>query len=155
MNPQDIANVLPFNQLAGMLRAFVCARPGLEPGNYSDCASYRADSRKATEQRNDALTMLDRIALGEFWCHDPRESYARAMIHELSNGARLSLAFENGEFRIDYCAGQYWPLEYRAAVCRMLARAWWRIHSKDYHGTSMAQAARFAFSRGIVARYFS
>ena len=40
------------------LAAFIRSRPGFDPCNYGDAASYRADQRTAARQKNDAETML-------------------------------------------------------------------------------------------------
>ena len=40
----------------------------------------------------------------------------------LRSGGRLRL-LDNGT--LDYCTGQYWPTEYRAGACRVLASLLW------------------------------
>lgn len=40
------------------IRVFLATRPRFELGNYSDAASYRADVRRATQQRHDAECFL-------------------------------------------------------------------------------------------------
>jgi hypothetical protein len=59
---------------------------------------------------------------GHVWCDrcDPAPS---AMCHKC-NGAGPSRHKPNG-LRIDYCTGQYFPTEYRKAVCAVLASALW------------------------------
>ena len=44
--------------LIDALRAFINQRPGFDWRNYGDLTSYRADVRRATQQRADALAML-------------------------------------------------------------------------------------------------
>lgn len=41
------------------------------------------------------------------------------------NGAGGSKAERTGRVRLKYCTGQYWPTEYRAAACAVLASALW------------------------------
>jgi hypothetical protein len=77
-----------------------------------------------------------------------------------------------GRGRLDYCTGQYWPTEYRRAVCAVMASALWehtREHcmpkKKDgpggpalYDGKTAGDfiRARFRkeFGRGIASRWF-
>ena len=67
-----------------------------------------------------------------------RDSITGADLIEAARGGRLTIeatpnhggvvdcAPEKGyRVRIDYCAGQYYPTEYRAGVCRALASALW------------------------------
>jgi hypothetical protein len=173
------------------LRAFARQRPGLEFGDYGDpatayrfeahshCAevlAYRADQRSITRDLAEALTMLRSVEL--------RDSITAADLIRASEGAfsgRLTINPETGT--IDYCTGQYWPTEYRRAVCAVLSSAlwdYWRDNmpepvatvSKDYgHGlvcdqevyTSrkltagdyLRRQASNEFGRGIARRWFN
>lgn len=120
------------------LATFIRSRPGFDPHNYGDAASYRADVRRAARQKRDAETMLAAVR----W----RDSITGADLIEAARGAfsgRLTIELlpagqtVRGLFlpspipdapsrvRIDYCVGQYGPTEYRAAVCAVLAGALW------------------------------
>ena len=117
------------------LATFIRSRPGFDPHNYGDAASYRADQRTAARQKNDAETMLAAVR----W----RDSITGADLIEAARGGRLAIELLpagetiRGVFmpspvpgapprvRIDYCTGQYYPTEYRAGVCRALASALW------------------------------
>ncbi len=114
-NTPNIADTLTRAELLQRLERFIAQRPGFDPANYGYSASYRADVRTATRQLNDARAML--VAIG--W----RESITADDIRAaLRSGGRLTLQ-DNGT--LDYCAGQYWPTEYRAGVCRVLATILW------------------------------
>lgn len=110
-----IADTLTRAELLQRLERFIAQRPGFDFGNYGSASSYRADSRTATQQLNDARAMLAAIS----W----RESIdAIAIRAALRSGGRLKLQ-DNGT--LDYCTGQYWPTEYRAGACRVLSSILW------------------------------
>lgn len=115
-NTPTIADTLSRAELLQRLERFIAQRPGFSPANYGDSASYRADARTATRQLNDARAMLAAIS----W----RESSITAddIRAALRSGGRLTLRDDG---TLDYCTGQYWPTEYRAGVCRVLATILW------------------------------
>lgn len=137
------------------LRAFIRQRPGLEFKNY--CSGYQdkqgrnayfAEMRAITKQLLDAKVLLHAV-----------ESDAGI------SGADLLAAFSaysgrpswDGE-RLDYVKGQYWPTEYRAAACAVLARALWdslsRSRGDSLGGEGMRRHFRERFGRGIQKRWF-
>ena len=63
---------------------------------------------------------------------------------------RLSFDVSTQEF--NYCTGQYWPTEYRAAACAVLVAVLWEraVASGDRR-----KWARNEFGRGIAARWFN
>jgi hypothetical protein len=157
--------------LIAMLRKFVNQRPGLEFGNYGDAAAYHAEMRDITKDRAQALEMLRHIEL--------RDSITAEMIVEGAKHAysgRLSITQrDNGKLVLDYCTGQYWPTEYRRAVCAVLASViwdYWRDHCmpeptehvedgypvQRYRGISagdfLRKLARDEFGRAIASRWF-
>lgn len=130
MNPDTLKQAI-----CDALATFIRSRPGFDPHNYGDAASYRADVRRAARQKRDAETMLAAVR----W----RDSITGADLIEAARGGRLTIELlpagetVRGVFlpspvpdasprvRIDYCTGQYYPTEYRAGVCRVLASALW------------------------------
>ena len=98
------------------LRAFVRQRPGFDWHNYGDAASYRADVRRAGRDLRDAEELLRAVT----W----RTSCTLAE----NKCGRLSWNGKGWE----YVAGQYFPTEYRAAACAVLASALW-----DYFAASL------------------
>lgn len=107
-------------QIIAALRAFANQRPGLDYGNYGDPVCYRAEVRSITKDLHDARTLLSAVE----W----RDSITGDMLIEASKRAfsgRLSIVEKNGKLAIDYCAGQYFPTEYRRAVCAVLSSALW------------------------------
>lgn len=128
-------------QITDALRAFLRQRPGLEWANYGSTASYRAESRSITRDLRHAMELLRAVEL--------RSIPADAM---LGKHGRLTVGP-----RIDWCTGQYWPVEYRAGVARYLASLLWD-HWRDRCGCSTvekirAEASR-SLSRVVVARFF-
>ena len=105
------------------LSAWVNQRPGLEYENYGDAANYRQEMRRITNQRADAFELL--AAVG--W----RSSIDAPALLEAFGAfsRRLSVTLKaDGDHvsaALDYCTGQYWPTEYRAAACAVLSSALW------------------------------
>jgi hypothetical protein len=97
------------------LTAFAAQRPGLEYANYGDPASYRAESRAITRDLHHVYTLLHRVQLAHSITSADLKDAFRAFSGRLSwDGSRL-----------DYTTGQYFPTEYRRAVCAVLAAALW------------------------------
>ena len=146
------------DELCRMLARFIGQRPGIDPRNYHDYANYRQESREVTRDAHDAYALLDAVA--------GRDSLtADAMRAVLMGSGRLTLS-EDG--RLDYCTGQYFPTEYRKAAARALASmlwAYWRDgncapldptpEGRRIGGQSIRTAARLAFRRRSVLRYFN
>ena len=107
------------------LRAFAASRPGLDPRDYGDWQSYRQEAREIARDLRHARTLLDAIA----W----RDSITAADILAACKGAfsgRLSVEavpLKSGAVaaRVNYCTGQYYPTEFRRAVCAVAASVLW------------------------------
>jgi hypothetical protein len=70
---------------------------------------------------------------------------------------RLSFVVKGENATVDYAIGQYFPTEYRAAACAVLARAIWEYFRNGCGYTSPDQirnAARREFGRGIASAWF-
>jgi hypothetical protein len=102
--------------IVAMLHKWIAQRPGLEFGNYGDRTSYRAEMRSIGKDLQHARAMLARVE----WADSiAAEDILRAAQSAYSGRLKIT---EKG---IDYCTGQYWPTEYRAAVCAVLSSALW------------------------------
>lgn len=162
-------------EICALLGAFVNQRPGLDFNNYGCAKSYRAELRSITRQRADALKLLRAVEL--------RESIsAKDLIEPFQTAycGRLSLVENKGKPALDYCTGQYYPTEYRAAVCAVLARCLWEwvrvdcmpkgrlVHNSETgdtferYGPKDLRAGDFIrdffkreFGRGIQSRWFN
>lgn len=105
------------------LDAWIRQRPGLEFGNYGDWSAYRSEIRSIGKDLQHARAMLRYVE----W-HD---SITAEMILSAAQSGRLSIVVDGNKVRVDYCTGQYWPTEYRPAVCRLLSSViwdYWRDH---------------------------
>ena len=156
-------------EICTLLRAFINQRPGLDFANYGCATSYRAELRSITRQRADALQLLravelrDSIEAGELVAAFPR-----------AFSGRLALVESKGKPALEYCAGQYYPTEYRAAVCAVLARCLWnwvrvdcmpegvKDGDSEVYGPKKLSAGGFIrdffkreFGRGIASRWFN
>lgn len=145
--------------LLSMLRRFVQQRPGFEPANYAGyVAGYRADNRMVQRQLHDARLLLSAVDGSSMPVETLIEGF-RAFSGRLTLEAR-----PDGKHALDYCAGQYYCTEYRAAVCAVLAAALWSYHRDDYAAAARGQESpgdairrrfRERFGRGVARRWFS
>ena len=103
--------------IVAALDAFIRQGPGLEFGNYGDWTAYRSELRSIGKDLQHARALLRYVE----W-HD---SITADMILDAAKSGRLSIVVEGDKVRIDYCTGQYWPTEYRPAVCRLLSSVIW------------------------------
>lgn len=108
------------------LRAFAAQRPGLEFGNYcsgygdsAGRAAYFSEMRSITGDLHDARELLRAVELSSI----PAESL-KAAFRAYSGRLTITEA-PDGRAKLAYCAGQYWPTEYRKAVCAIAAQALW------------------------------
>lgn len=135
------------------LYSWIRQRPGLDPRNYitdwrdaDGRAAYRSDARSITTQLHHARAMLRYIEL--------RPSITGARLQAaLDQSSRLSYSADEG---LDYITGQYWPTEYRAAACRVMASAIWDwLRTDESTGESIQLAARRELGATIARRWFS
>ena len=97
------------------LDGFISQRPGLEFADYGDVYYYRQESRNITKDLKHARKLLRAVSWRASITADDLKEAFRAFSGRLTwDGHRL-----------DYCTGQYWPTEYRKAVCAVLASALW------------------------------
>lgn len=167
------------------LRAFLATRPGFDPANYGDRASYLSEMRQATRQRKEAERFLCDIEL--------RDSITWQDIFDATRGGRIAIGYtstckvcqpdptlqhkHDRRIVIEYTAGQYYPLEYRAAVARLASSVLWnwkrdncmpteccglesaKLYPSKNGPVSGADWLRASFrreyGRGLAARYFT
>ena len=138
------------SEILNLMRAFIAQRSGLDWRNYasdwrdnSGMSALRSDRNRILQHGRDARELLRFVERSEM----PVEFIMR----ELETGR---LTFDPARHSLDYCTGQYFPTEYRAAVCRALANAIWRFY-RDSLEMDVRQFARDEFGRGIAARWFN
>lgn len=146
------------------LRRFIAQRPGLDPRNYvshnrdiEGFAAYRADSRAITKDKHDAEALLSYI--------ERRDSITAEDIVRASKNAfagRLTITPKGEGFEIDYCIGQYWPMEYRRATAAVAVSAIWERLREDapqdfpfLEAKTVREAARRELGATLARRWFN
>ncbi len=148
------------------LYKFISQRPGVDARNYfSDWRdvegrrAYNSEVRSITRDLQTARLLLRQIELREI--SFPAEKIVEAARHSYSG--RLSINVKpgtKGEIQIDYCTGQYFPTEYRKAVCALCASLLWESKRDDLpatienKGEYMRKAFSREFGRGIASIWF-
>jgi len=148
------------------LTAFVNKGPRLEFWNYGDVKSYRNESRRITKQLHDFRALASKVVRTAS-IHKPitEDDLIEASRRAFSGRLTFTKNAENGTYKVDYCTGQYWCVEYRAAACAVLAEAlqmFWNednpIEYGDGHDMTpndwLVNQARLAMGHGIANRWF-
>ena len=131
------------------LRKWIAQRPGLEFGNYGDPVAYRAEVRSIGKDLQHARAMVNYVA----W-HD---SITAEMILDAAKSGRLSIVVKGDKVTINYVTGQYWPTEYRRAVCSLMSSViwyWLRENCEYKNGDDIRKAARRELGNSIANRFF-
>lgn len=148
------------NELVNLLNRMLWSRSSLDPRNYirsyddnAGKAAYRGDQATRRRHLNHGKVLLAAVA-------NAHGITGEAITAELLRGNRLSL--ENG--KLEYTAGQYYPMEYRAAICRLCATLLWYYHRNDFaaakregesDGDSIRRNFRRMFGRAIGKAWFN
>ena len=141
------------------LRAFARQRPGLEYANYGDPVAYRSEMRGITRDLAHAQTLIAACERAHGMTAENLAEAFRAFSGRLTMTTR-----PDGRIALDYCTGQYWPTEYRRAVCAVCAAALWDYFREDFAasakpgesgGEAIRRNFRREFGRGIAARWFN
>jgi hypothetical protein len=145
-------------QIVALLDKWISQRPGLEYGNYGEIKAYRAECRHIANQLHDARTLLRYIASN--WQSTTAEELMEACKDAYSGRLSIAPAKKDGEWEIDYTTGQYFPTEYRAAACAVMASALWNTYRQDYEktehpGDDLRKAFRRMFGAGMQKRWFN
>lgn len=96
---------------------FAAQNPGLEYANYGAPSPYRSDARRITaawQRVKIAARMCGNLQVSD---DDVMQASKRAF------SGRLELERKDDTWRVHYCAGQYWPTEYRNACAAVLELA--------------------------------
>lgn len=136
--------------ILNMLREFVARRPGLDYANYGDPSSYRAELRELTRQLREARVLIDAV--------DASAITGDQIAERLQTG-RLTLAqTPRGDWRLEFVACQYEPVEYRPAVSRVMSDLLWesaRVTWPNLDGTGLRTMFRRRFGLGVQRRFFN
>ena len=135
--------------IVAALYKWIRQRPGLEFGAYGDVKNYRAELRSIAKDLQQARAMLRYVEMAGGITGD---MIADTCLHAFSGRLRWTGT------GFDYCAGQYWPTEYRRAVCAVLAAVIWHYWrdgmTGDNIGDRLRAAATRTFGRGLASRWF-
>lgn len=136
--------------LIDALRRFAEQGPRLEFANYGDYRLYRQEARAITRDLHHARELLRAVEL--------RDSITADDILKAATG-RLIFAIDGDSVRVDYCTGQYFPTEFRPAVCRVLSSALWhywrQTECANYDASDIRHVARRELSRAVARHYFN
>lgn len=139
-------------QMVEALSTLLESRPNFKSADYGDRASYRAETRRATADLRLGRALLAEVRLG------PDLSELLASQHRRIEfwGAMGSGGMVEAIQRAEYTAGQYYCVEYRAAVVGMLASVAAERFARQYQATgpfSRANVSRMAkrYGRRVVA----
>ncbi len=129
-------------KMTDALSVFIRQRAGLEFGNYGDLKSYRQEQRSITKDRHQAEELL------RFIINSPSITAER-----LSSSGRLEWKGD----RFEYTTGQYFPTEYRRAVCSHLSSVVWNWLREECNCETREKiqaSAKRNFSRAVAQRWF-
>ena len=140
--------------VAHALLTFAGNRPSLDFANYGDVRAYRSEARGITR---DLHAVRELHAVARYLCADSE-------ILESARGGRVEITSHSdatgSAYRVAYCAGQYYPVEYRAAVARLLASAIWKAWAREIGDrpdtcTQIRRRARTELSPSVYRRFFA
>lgn len=98
-----------------LLDAFVRQRPGIDPRNYGDSASYNAERSQVTRDLYHYRAIRTAVSWRSFTLAQWQAAFSN----------RLTLERHGDGWRLDYCTGQYFATEFRKAACAVLASLLW------------------------------
>jgi hypothetical protein len=136
-------------EMLDALRSHISQRSGMDWRDYGgDHAAYMSYYRPMLQAGKDAREMLRYVMLND-------EITPEQMLDACSAfSGRLQLVHKDGAWTCEYVTGQYFPTEYRAAACAVLARCifdrWHKDATQDIQGR-----ARRMLGRGIARRWFN
>jgi|688.fasta_scaffold00954_9 hypothetical protein len=128
------------------LARFVAQRSGIDGRNYGGSReAFMQDYRRILRDGREARALLRAVELSK--------GLPESILVDVLKSGRLTW---DGK-RLEYCAGQYFPTEYRAAACRALASALWNYWRDGgrYTADQIREAARMNLGRGIASRWFN
>jgi hypothetical protein len=128
------------------LARFTAQRSGIDGRNYGGSReAFLGDYRRILRDGREARALLRVVELST--------CLPDSILVDVLKSGRLTW---DGK-RLDNCAGQYFPTEYRAAVCRALASVLWNYWGDGgrYTAEQIRAAAKSNLGRGIAKRWFN
>lgn len=169
--------------ILAILRAFVAQRSGIDYADYGEPSSFMTDCRRILKDGREARALLRAIELRDSITAEDLIEATRAFSGRLQITTTDAITHDplpDGKVGVSYVTGQYFPTEYRAAVCAVCASALWtyfranmpkpdgkrmagagsfRYEIETYAGLSagdyLRRQARREFGRGIASRWFN
>ena len=142
--------------MINLLMNWINKNPGLDPRDYGDWKNYRQEARRITNQLNDARIMLVSIRTSGM----KKETLYNAFFESFSG--RLTIGKnKSGEWELSYCTGQYFPTEYRASACAVMAGALWNYFREDipaeieHKGDYLRQQFKRIFGKALAERWLN
>lgn len=144
--------------LLNQLTEFASQRPQIEWAAYGDQYYIGRDRAKVTRQLADYRALSTRVGqliYGGFISEEELRDASR-----MAYSGRLSFTDQG----IEYCTGQNWSTEFRAAACAVLAcvlrgyemkRLSETVDDWKKRGETMRKNFRRQFGRGIASRWFN
>jgi len=138
-------------EITAALHKYIAQRSGIEWANYGGSReAFMGDYRQILKHGKDARALISFVASRELCT-------ASDILKEGRN--RLTFTVRNGSISLDYCAGQYFALEYRAAMCQLLASVAWHYFADgvtgENQGDQIRKKCKRQFGRGIASRWFN
>lgn len=109
-------------ELLDTLRAFAAKRPCLDFADYGNAQTYRQESRAITRDLHNARELIRAVELSSITAEQIIQASTSAF------SGRLTITETESGYKLDYCTGQYFPTEYRKAVCAVLSAALWNYY---------------------------
>lgn len=129
-------------------------RTGMDPRNYFDTwqdtegrKAFAAEYREILREGRDARTLLGA-------CYRLPSITADHILTATKRAFSGRLTYHPETKRFSYCVGQYWPTEYRAAACAVLASVLWNWCERNT-SDDKRRWAKGEFGRGIQSRWFN
>ena len=140
---------------ARALKKFIGMRSGISfsdyvtnPADIVGRANYRKDKRTIAKHGEDARKMLALVESAGITCEE-----LQTAAHDV--GGRLELRETGYHHEVIFTPCQYWAVEYRAAVCRLLARALFaHADMMDGEYPDWRKELKSAIGRGTFGRWF-
>lgn len=145
-------------QITALLRAHIAQRSGIDARNYWTSDSFNArsegqrafmrDYRQIMQQGRDARQLLAYVERSTMTADILLSGFS-------AYSGRLQIIKTKQGPGIDYTTGQYFPTEYRAAACAVLARAifeHWYFSGMNYE--QIKKQARQEFGAAIARKWF-
>jgi len=143
------------SEIVTMLIDWVNQKPGLSFADYGNDgrSAFFQDQRNILQAKKDFFVMLKVVNRND-------DIKAEDIINGFSaySGRLKVKQNSDNKFYLDYTTGQYFPTEYRAVSCAILARVLWNYFKTDYEsneGEKIREMFKNMFGVSIQKRWFN